>query len=106
MPVEFQFERITDQHEQMDIEKTISDVLGNRDEHWTVTVVGFLSMHGYIIDVAGPGVRWGECYPVQPMMLDDIKKHIRKLATYYCGHSLSGESSQATHQDPPVEVQP
>jgi hypothetical protein len=95
MPVQFQWERVNDPDERVEIEKAILDGLGSSGEEWRVTVVRFVSTPSYVVDVSGPGIRWGEFYSAQPNMLQQIKKDIEKLATFCSTHSVSGQSFQA-----------
>jgi hypothetical protein len=84
MSVEFQFERINNLNEQTAIENAVLAALHKPDELWKVTVVGLHSERAYVIDLLGPGVRWGDCYQVQPNMLERIKADLEKVAMF-CG---------------------
>jgi hypothetical protein len=87
MSVEFQFERINCGDEQTNIKNTVLAALSDLDELWKVTVVGLRAGHAYVIDVLGPGVRWGDCYQVQPNMLERIRRDLEKVAMFGGGHS-------------------
>ena len=95
MPVQFQWERVNNPAAQVEIERVILEVLGNSEEQWKVTVVEFVSTPAYVIDLAGPGIRWGEFYLIGPNVLAQIEKDVEKLATFCRTHSMSGQSFQA-----------
>jgi len=95
MSFQLQFERVNNLSEQTEIERAIGEALGNSDEEWRLTVVGFVSTPSYVIDVFGPGIRWGEFYPVGPRLLEHIKRDIERLARFFKTQSISGYSFQA-----------